>query len=87
MWGVLTLEDVEVSPASLDLVIFPLFLCSASSFLTNRSVDLLCVGFLLSHVGVLFHRNFVVGLMGLGLDNMGLFVVMFLGSLAQLQLQ
>ena len=37
---------------------------------------------LLSQVDV-----FVAGLMGLGLDNMGLFVVMFLGSLAQLQLQ
>ena len=53
----------------------------------NRSADLLCVGFLLSQVGALFHRNFVAGLMGLGLDNMGIFVVMFLGSLAQLQLQ
>ena len=65
MWGVLTLEDVKVSPASLDLVIFPLFPCSVweeqSSFLTNRSVDLLYVGFLLSQVGALFYRNFVAG--------------------------
>jgi hypothetical protein len=78
MWVVLTLDGVEVSPASLDLVISPFPLPEQSS---SSRTDLLCVGFPSFLKYVLYPIViFVAGLMDLGLDNnMGLFVVRFMG--------